>query len=56
MLLLIGIFRRFIDRESFLTRGFEVREIGNETAAGIGLGAVIMALAFTVLVFLNQIQ
>ena len=52
----IGIFRRFIDRESFRSMGFYPKGVRKEVILGLGLGALIMAAGFASLVFLNEIQ
>lgn len=52
----VGIFRRFIDEESFKSMGFYRRGILNETLFGIGLGALIIATGFTTLVSIGEIN
>jgi len=51
----IGIFRRFIDQESFRSMGFYPKGFGKDTLFGLGLGALIMATGFTALVNLQEI-
>lgn len=53
---LIGIFRRFIDKESFRSLGFYPKRYTQETILGLGLGALLIATGFASLVFLNEIQ
>jgi hypothetical protein len=55
-IVLIGIFRRFIDKESFQSMGFYPKGFKNESITGIGLGALIMATGFASLVFLHEIK
>ena len=52
----IGIFRRFIDQESFRSMGFYPKGFRKETMLGLALGALIMATGFATLVFLHEIQ
>jgi membrane protease YdiL (CAAX protease family) len=52
----IGIFRRFIDKERFRSMGFYPKGFRKEVILGLGLGALIMATGFASLVFLNEIQ
>lgn len=52
----IGIFRRFIDQESFQSMGFYPERFKSESITGLGLGALIMAAGFTTLVLLQEIQ
>lgn len=52
----IGIFRRFIDKESFRSMGFYPKGFRKQVLLGLGLGALIMAAGFASLVFLNEIQ
>ena len=54
-IVVVGIFRRFIDEESFKSMGFYNRNILNETIIGIGLGAMIMATGFVVLISIREI-
>ena len=55
-IVVVGIFRRFIDEESFKSMGFYRRGILNETLFGLGLGALIMATGFTTLVSIREIN
>ncbi len=52
----IGIFRRFIDQESFQSLGFYPTGFCEETLIGLGLGALIMSAGFASLAFLNAIN
>ena len=53
---LIGIFRRFIDKESFQSMGFYSKGYPKETILGLGLGAVMISAGFAILVFIQEIQ
>ena len=53
---IVGLFRRFIDEESFKSMGFYRRGIRNETLLGIGLGALILATGFVTLVSIHEIN
>lgn len=55
-IVIVGIFRRFIDKESFKSMGFYCRGILNETLFGLGLGALIMATGFVALVSIREIN
>ena len=55
-IVVVGIFRRFMDMESFRSMGFYPKGIGREFVFGLGLGAIIMATGFTTLVFIHEIE
>jgi uncharacterized protein len=55
-IVVVGIFRRFIDEESFKSMGFYRRGILNETLFGLGLGALIIATGFVTLVSIREIN
>ena len=55
-IVVVGIFRRFMDMESFRSMGFYPKGIGREFVFGLGLGAIIMATGFTTLVFIQEIE
>ena len=55
-IVVVGIFRRFIDEESFKSMGFYRRGILNETLFGLGLGALIIATGFVILVSIREIN
>lgn len=46
----VGIFRRFIDQESIQSMGFYPKGFSKETMLGLGLGAIIMATGFAILI------
>lgn len=52
----VGIFRRFIDQETFRSMGFYPNGYRKELIIGIWLGTLIMATGFVTLVFLQKIQ
>ena len=53
---IVWIFRRWVDRESFRSMGFYSSGILRESVAGLVLGAVILSAGFTILIFLGEIQ
>ncbi len=55
-IVVVGIFRRFIDEESFRSMGFYRRGILNETLLGLGLAALIIATGFVTLVSIHEIN
>jgi membrane protease YdiL (CAAX protease family) len=55
-IVVVGIFRRFIDEESFKSMGFYRRGILNKTLFGLGLGALIIATGFVILVSIREIN
>jgi hypothetical protein len=55
-LVVVGIFRRFIDQESFKSMGFYNRNVVNETLLGLGLGALLMATGFVSLISIHEIN
>ena len=55
-LVIVGIFRRFIDEESFKSMGFYNRNVVNETLFGLGLGALLMATGFVALISIREIN
>jgi membrane protease YdiL (CAAX protease family) len=52
----VGIFRRFIDQETFQSMGFYPNGYRNESIIGIWLGALLIAIGFATLVSLQEIQ
>lgn len=54
-IVVVGIFRRFIDQETFQSMGFYPNGYRMESIAGLGLGAFMLAGGFAVLVFLQEI-
>lgn len=55
-IVVVGIFRRYIDEESFRSMGFYRSGILNETLFGLGLGALILATGFIALVSIHEIN
>ena len=55
-IVVVGIFRRYIDEESFKSMGFYRHGILNETLFGLGLGALIMATGFVTLFSIHEIN
>lgn len=55
-LVVVGIFRRFIDQESFKSMGFYNYNVVNETLLGLGLGALLMATGFVSLISIHEIN
>ena len=56
ILLIVYIFRKFIDNESFISIGFTLRNKGKDILHGIALGLVLMAICFIFLLLTNQIK
>ncbi|HAH22665.1 MAG TPA: CPBP family intramembrane metalloprotease [Prolixibacteraceae bacterium] len=56
MVIVVGLYRRYLDRESFRSMGLYPKGFARESMAGIGLGALLIGGGFTVLVVVNQIQ
>jgi len=55
-LLVIWLFMKFLDKESFLKVGFETKNRLNEFFIGIGIGALIMSTGYFLLLFLGEIN
>lgn len=55
-ILIIGIFRKYIDRASFLSLGFVIKNRFKDIVIGIGLGFFIMSLGLAILVYCNEIK
>jgi len=55
-LLVIWLFMKFLDTESFLKVGFETENRLNEFFIGIGIGALIMSTGYFLLLFLGEIN
>lgn len=53
--LLLWLFMKFVDKEKFINLGFHLKNRLKEINFGIGLGAVIMLLGFTILLTLDEI-
>lgn len=51
----VGVFRRFIDQESFRSMGFYPKNVRSELLIGIGLGILIMTTGFISLIGLQEI-
>ena len=54
-LIVVGLFRRYIDKESFQSTGFYRFRSLKDSSIGFAIGAVIMILGFTCLIGLNEI-
>lgn len=54
--LVVGVFRKYIDRESFQSMGFDPEGFRIESMAGLALGAVMMGGGFAGLLLLGEIQ
>ncbi len=54
-ILIIWIFRKYVDRESFRSLGFDKKFISNDLLIGILFGFFIMLLGFTSLILTKQI-
>ena len=55
-MLCVWIFRRFIDRRSLLSLGFEIRNYGNDLLAGMGWGAGLIVIGFAVLYLSGMLE
>ena len=55
-ILIIGIFRKYIDRDSFLSLGFATKNKLKDVIIGIGLGFLIMSIGLAILVYFNEIK
>ena len=53
--LIIWIFRKYVDGKSFISLGLEKRYIGKDLLLGLAFGFLIMALCFTSLILAKQI-
>jgi membrane protease YdiL (CAAX protease family) len=54
-LIVVGFFRRYIDKESFQSTGFYRFRSLKDSSIGFAIGAVIMILGFSLLIGLNEI-
>ncbi|MPR32899.1 CPBP family intramembrane glutamic endopeptidase [Salmonirosea aquatica] len=54
--LLIGLFRRYVDRESFLSLGFQTTFLGKDLLIGIIVGFEVMFLGFMALTLTDQLD
>jgi hypothetical protein len=54
--MLIWIFRRYIDRESFASIGFHIRNRGKDILFGLIAGLVIIGSGFLILLLIGQIE
>ena len=52
----VGIFRRWVDRESFRSLGFGLKDVKEESLMGLSLGLVMMAAGFLLLLSLREIS
>lgn len=52
---IVAIFRRWVDRESFVSLGFGTVNFKKEVIAGLLLGVVMMTLGFIILILINEI-
>jgi membrane protease YdiL (CAAX protease family) len=55
-LLVIWLFMKFLDKESFVKVGFETENRLNEFLIGTGIGALIMSTGYFILLFLGEIN
>jgi len=55
-IVVISIFRRIIDKESFLSLGFYSKDFLKESIIGLSVGALIMTFGFVILVLMNEIK
>jgi membrane protease YdiL (CAAX protease family) len=55
-LLLIWMFRRVVDKEPFISVGFQVKNRGRDILYGLLIGFLIMGLGFGLLLLLKQIE
>ena len=53
--IIVGIFRRWVDRGSFRSLGFESTGLGRELFTGLWLGAAMISAGFVLLVALGEI-
>ncbi len=54
--LLVGLFRKWVDRESFVSLGFPFKNRGQDVLSGLLAGPVIMALGFASLRLMGEIR
>ena len=54
--LIIWIFMKFVDKEKFIQLGFHIKNRVNDFIIGFTVGAVIMIIAYFLLLVLNEIQ
>lgn len=53
--LIVWLFRRYVDRESFVSLGLQARGFGKETLLGLAMGFGIMGLGYVLLDWADQI-
>tara|TARA_B100001758_G_scaffold108790_1_gene93201 strand:+ start:293 stop:1171 length:879 start_codon:yes stop_codon:yes gene_type:complete len=56
VLLLLWILIRFIDKEPFINLGFSIKGKANDVILGMTLGLLLMAIGYSILIFLGEIQ
>jgi membrane protease YdiL (CAAX protease family) len=56
LLLVLWIFMRFVDKKSFISLGFKIKNRFSEIGFGLLIGAVIMSFAYFILIALDEIQ
>jgi membrane protease YdiL (CAAX protease family) len=54
--LIIGVFRKYIDRASFVSLGFAIKNRAKDIGVGLGLGFLVMSLGLGILVCLKEIE
>jgi len=52
----VGVFRRWVDRESFRSLGFGLKDVKEESLIGFSLGLVMIAAGFLLLLLLHEIS
>jgi len=55
-IVVISIFRRIIDKESFLSLGFHSKGFRKEIIIGFFLGALLIASGFIILILMNEVK
>jgi hypothetical protein len=55
-LLTVWIFRKYIDRESFMSLGFSTKKKGKDMIAGFGFGLALISFGFLFLYFTNYLR
>jgi membrane protease YdiL (CAAX protease family) len=53
--LVVWFFMKFLDKENFVKLGFETKNKLNEFIIGLGMGAIIMAGGYLILLFMDEI-
>ena len=54
--LIVWLFRKYVDKESFKSLGFETKYFAKDISIGLIIGFIIMAIGFLILLASNQIQ